>query len=123
MVSLPGGEFTMGDGPDAHKVKLSPFYIDKYEVSTKDYKEFILARGYLKKEFWKHPFIKDGKEISWNDAMKIFVDRSQLPGPRSWINQEYPEGKGNYPGQSLPAADETYWRGRWPGYGDLCLFL
>jgi len=27
------------------------------------------------------------------EAMKLFVDRSQLPGPRSWINQEFPEVK------------------------------
>jgi len=99
MVFVPGGEYTIVSWSlfDLPSVKLNDFHIDKYEVSNKDYKEFISSGGYLKKEFWKHPFIKDGKEIIWEEAMKLFVDRSQLPGPRSWINQEFPEGKGNYP--------------------------
>lgn len=99
MVFVPGGEYKIVSWSLNYlpSVKLNDFHIDKYEVSNKDYKEFISAGGYLKKEFWKHPFIKDGKEISWSEAMKLFVDRSQLSGPRSWINQEYPDGKGNYP--------------------------
>ena len=99
MVFVPGGEYTIVSWSlyDIPSVKLNDFHIDKYEVSNSDYKQFILAGGYLKKEFWKHSFIKDGKEISWAEAMKLFVDRSQLPGPRSWVNQEFPEGKGNYP--------------------------
>jgi len=41
MILLPGGEFTMGsdrDNPDeapAHKVKLSAFMIDQFEVTTR----------------------------------------------------------------------------------------
>ena len=99
MVFVPGGEYTIVSWSlyDIPSVKLNDFHIDKYEVSNSDYKQFILAGGYLKKEFWKHAFVKDGKEISWTEAMKLFVDRSQLPGPRSWVNQEFPEGKGNYP--------------------------
>ncbi len=99
MVFVPGDNYKIVSWSlyDLPSVKLNDFHIDKYEVSNKDYKEFILAGGYLKKEFWKHSFIKDGKEISWSEAMKLFVDRSQLPGPRSWLNQDFPEGEGNYP--------------------------
>ncbi|MDZ7626665.1 MAG: bifunctional serine/threonine-protein kinase/formylglycine-generating enzyme family protein [Ignavibacteriaceae bacterium] len=99
MVFVPGGDYKIVSWSlfDLPNVKLSDFHIDKYEVSNKDYKQFISNGGYLKKEFWKHSFTKDGKEISWADAMKIFVDRSNLPGPRSWVNQDFPEGKGNYP--------------------------
>jgi eukaryotic-like serine/threonine-protein kinase len=99
MVFVPGGDYKIVSWSlfDLPSVKLNDFYIEKYEVSNEDYKEFISAGGYSKREFWKHPFINDGKEISWNDAMKIFVDRSKLPGPRNWLNQEYPDGKGNYP--------------------------
>jgi len=99
MVFVPGGEYTIVSWSlyDLPSVRLNDFHIDKYEVSNSEYKEFIIAGGYLKKEFWKHPFIKDGKEIPWEDAIKFFVDRSQLPGPRNWINQDYPESKGNNP--------------------------
>lgn len=46
MVYLPGGEFVMGSSEKgespAHKVKLSPFYIDKYEVTQDMYKKLEL---------------------------------------------------------------------------------
>ena len=41
MVKIKGGEFTMGgNAPDAkpHKVKVSPFMMDKYEVTQGDYR-------------------------------------------------------------------------------------
>ena len=38
MVLLPGGEFMMGEGAQKRKVKLSPFYIDKYEVTQEMFK-------------------------------------------------------------------------------------
>jgi serine/threonine protein kinase/formylglycine-generating enzyme required for sulfatase activity len=99
MVFIPGGDYKIVSWSlaDLPSIRLNEFFIDKHEVSNADYKEFITAGGYVKKEYWKHPFIKDGKEISWMEAIKLFVDRSQLPGPRNWINQEFPEGKGNYP--------------------------
>src|SRR6185369_6186337 len=46
---------------------------------------------------WKYPFIKDGKEISWEEAMRLLKDRTGLPGPRSWSNQKYPDGKEEHP--------------------------
>ncbi|MFN3872670.1 MAG: protein kinase domain-containing protein [Ignavibacterium sp.] len=78
-------------------ITLNDFFIDKYEVSNAEYKKFISAGGYNHKEYWKHKFIKNGEEISWQDAMKLFVDKTNLNGPRSWTNQNYPEGKENYP--------------------------
>ena len=45
MIFIPGGEFVMGDGSaDApeHRVKISSFYMDKYEVTQKMYKQLDL---------------------------------------------------------------------------------
>lgn len=99
MVYVPGGDYKLvsSDAPTTAEVNLKDYYIDKYEVSNKQYKAFIDAGGYLNKEHWKHPFVKDGKELSWEEAMPQFKDRTGLPGPRSWSNQEYPEGKANRP--------------------------
>ncbi len=99
MVFIPGGKYHLvgWDAPSSTNVQLSDYYIDKYEVSNKDFKSFITAGGYSKKQYWKYSFIKDGKHISWEEAMSKFVDRTGLPGPRTWINQEYPAGKDNYP--------------------------
>ena len=60
MVLVPAGEFTMGtddpNAPDdqrpARKVNVDAFYIDKHEVTNAQFKEFILADGYKKREYW-----------------------------------------------------------------------
>jgi len=43
---------------------------------NRDFKEFIDAGGYSKQEFLETGFKKDGKVISWSEAMKAFVDRT-----------------------------------------------
>ncbi len=79
--------------PTDAKVYLDDFLIDQYEVSNQDYKEFINAGGYLKKQYWTYPFIKDGKTLTWEEGIHEFKDRTGLPGPRTWSGQNFPEGK------------------------------
>ncbi|HJQ68469.1 MAG TPA: SUMF1/EgtB/PvdO family nonheme iron enzyme [Blastocatellia bacterium] len=99
MAYVPGGDYRLvsWDRPTEVRVRLDPYFIDRFEVSNQEYKEFINAGGYLKKQFWKHPFVKDGKPLSWEEATKEFKDRTGLPGPRSWSNQNFPEGKADHP--------------------------
>jgi serine/threonine protein kinase/formylglycine-generating enzyme required for sulfatase activity len=99
MVFVPGGDYRLvaWARPTEARVPLNDYFIDKYEVSNQDYKEFINAGGYLKKQFWQHPFVKDGKSLAWEDALKEFKDRTGLPGPRDWSNQDFPQGKGDFP--------------------------
>ncbi len=99
MVFVPGGKYRLvGWGtPTTAEVPLVDYFIDKYEVSNQQYRDFMEAGGYRKKQFWKHLFIKNGQELSWDEAMPHFVDRTGLPGPRTWVNQNFPEGKVNYP--------------------------
>src|SRR5262249_37648390 len=70
----PGNEYDLvGWGrPTSAKVRLDDFFIDRYEVTNREYKEFITAGGYRKKQFWKHPFQKDGKALTWEEAVKEF---------------------------------------------------
>lgn len=99
MAFVPGGEYRLvaWERPTEQKVRLDDFIIDKYEASNQDFKEFVNAGGYLKKQFWKIPFVKDGKIVSWDEAMREFKDRTGLPGPRSWSNQNFPEGRADHP--------------------------
>ncbi len=99
MVFVPGGDYRLvaWARPTEARASLNDYFIDKYEVSNQDYKEFINAGGYLKKQYWQHPFVKDGKTLAWEDALKEFKDRTGLPGPRDWSNQDFPEGKGDFP--------------------------
>lgn len=99
MVFVPGGEYRLvsWSQPTDASVRLDDYFIDKFEVSNREYKEFINAGGYLKKQFWNYPIIKDGKQLPWEQAVRELTDRTALPGPRSWSNQNFPEGKAEHP--------------------------
>jgi serine/threonine protein kinase/formylglycine-generating enzyme required for sulfatase activity len=115
MVRVPGAKTKLGE--------LDGFFIDRYEVTNKQYKEFMDSGGYRSKEYWKHEFIKDGRFLTWEEAMAEFVDQTGRPGPTSWQAGDYPEGEGDYPvsrmswyeaaayaefaGKSLPT--ESHW--------------
>ncbi len=55
LIRIPGGKFVMGDPevPNArpHQVTLSPFYIDRYEVTNAQYQECVVAKQCLPSYF------------------------------------------------------------------------
>lgn len=75
---------------------LQNYLIDKYEVSNKDFKRFMDQGGYRNRTFWKEPFIKEGHELSWEEGLALFVDKTGLPGPSNWEVGDYPNGMENY---------------------------
>lgn len=77
--------------------KVDDFFIDVYEVTNKQFKKFINTGGYRDRKFWKERFFRDGKELTWEEAIKGFVDQTGLPGPSTWQGADYPEGQGDYP--------------------------
>jgi eukaryotic-like serine/threonine-protein kinase len=109
------------------------FFIDRYEVTNKQYKDFIDKGGYSNPDYWKNEFRKDGKTISRDEAMTLFTDNTCRPGPFTWVAGDYPEGQDNYPvsgiswyeaaayaeyaGKSLPASD--HWES---AAGDFIIF-
>jgi len=99
MVFVPGGEYKLvGSGaPTDASVQLDDYFMDRYEVSNQQFKEFVNAGGYLHKDLWKFPFMEKGQTLSWEEAMQRFRDRTGLAGPRNWVNQEYREGKASHP--------------------------
>jgi len=73
------------------------FFMDEHEVTNREFKEFIDRGGYQKKEYWKHPFVRDGKPLTWKEAMTEFLDAAGMPGPSTWEGGNYPEGRDDYP--------------------------
>ena len=125
--------------------KFDDFFIDRYEVTNKQYKDFVAKGGYRNREYWKEAFVNDGKPLTWDEAMAVFVDQTGRPGPSTWQAGDYPEGQGDYPvsgiswyeaeayaasaGKSLPTGQ--HWglaRGeftpliRWPQLGGFAVF-
>jgi len=84
MVLIPEGPFEMGttesntakkDETPVHRVYLKPFYIDRHEVTNRQYKKFIDTTGHpapaVKNKSWARPY--------------------------NWTNNTYPENRADYP--------------------------
>ena len=76
---------------------LGDFLIDRYEVTNRQFKRFVDDGGYRNKKYWKQDIIKDGKIITWEDAVRSFVDKTGVTGPSTWEVGDYPKGEDDYP--------------------------
>jgi eukaryotic-like serine/threonine-protein kinase len=91
MVRIPGVGSHEGVGP------VGDFYFDRTEVTNKRFRDFVNGGGYQNRKYWRQPFVKDGKQTSWETAMKGFVDQTGRPGPSTWQAGAFPEGQEYYP--------------------------
>ena len=121
MVRVLGGHFQWGS---TKPVDLPDYLMDKYEVTNREFKKFVDSGGYGKREYWKEPFVKDGRTLTWDEAMNEFRDRTGRPGPAAWELGDYPQGQDDFPvsgvswyeaaayaefaGQSLPTVYHWY---------------
>jgi len=78
-------------------VRVQDAYYDRFEVSNRQFKEFVDAGGYRRQDLWKQPFVKDGKPVAWDEAIAKFRDKTGRPGPATWELGEYPAGQAEYP--------------------------
>jgi tRNA A-37 threonylcarbamoyl transferase component Bud32/dienelactone hydrolase len=84
-------------GEDTPLGKLPDFFIDRCEVTNRQFKDFVSNGGYRNRKYWTQKFVEDGKELRWEEAVKGFVDQTGQPGPSTWQAGDYPEGQGGYP--------------------------
>ena len=90
MLAFPGFE-------DLPSVRLKDYWIDRFEVTNRVFKQFLDIGGYRKREYWKHEFRKDGRTLSWEESMALFRDTTGRAGPSTWIQGEYPTNQDDYP--------------------------
>jgi serine/threonine protein kinase/dienelactone hydrolase len=104
--------------------KIPPFYLDRFEVTNRDYQKFVDSGGYANQQYWTEKFVRDGREIPWTEAVAQFRDTTNRPGPAGWIAGHYAEGQADLPvsgvswfeasayatyaGKSLPVLPQWY---------------
>jgi len=100
MVRVPGGHVELqipGLVKAVSNVELPEYWIDRFEVTNRKFKEFVDAGGYHKAEYWRQPFVENGQTLSWVQAMLRFRDKAGRPGPATWELGNYPDGQGDFP--------------------------
>lgn len=123
MVLVPATDLPIALASPEAPVSLPAFFIDQFEVTNREYLEFVEAGGYESSEYW-HGLPLGKTNEDWRTAVARFVDATGRPGPASWEVGRYPEGTGDHPvtgvswfeaaayarfrGKSLPTAYHWY---------------
>ena len=93
MIHVPGGTTSI----DGVSGTFSDFWMDRFEISNKQFKAFVDAGGYKSREYWKEPFVEDGRPVTWEQALTQFRDATGRPGPSTWELGTFPQGQADHP--------------------------
>jgi hypothetical protein len=81
---VPVGLFYVPGFAHLPRVPLQDFWLDKYEVTNRQFKAFLDAGAYRNQTYWDQEFRKDGRVLPWAEAMMLFRDTTGRPGPATW---------------------------------------
>jgi pimeloyl-ACP methyl ester carboxylesterase len=100
MVRVKGGdiglEFTSGF-EHVSTLALGDYFMDRFEITNRDFKQFVDSGGYRRKELWEYPLVRNARALPWEQAMSLMTDRTGRPGPATWEAGEYLAGQADYP--------------------------
>lgn len=98
MVLLRGGPLRSSlFGASTEPIEHSDFLMDRVEVTNREYKAFVDAGGYRRRELWDSTFTLDGRAIDWEVAIARFTDSTGRPGPSTWEGGAPPSGREDFP--------------------------
>jgi eukaryotic-like serine/threonine-protein kinase len=76
--------------------RLKDFWIDRFEVTNREFKRFVDAGGYRDPRYW--PVFADGANtLTFSQAVARFVDSTGRPGPSTWESGSFLEGQDDLP--------------------------
>lgn len=95
MIFIPAGYFIMGregaspEEAPSHKIYLDAYYIDRYEVSNEQYRQFVESTGHKPPAFWNNPAYSSPKMpvvgVTWADADAYCRwNNKRLPTEAEW---------------------------------------
>jgi eukaryotic-like serine/threonine-protein kinase len=94
MVLVAGGPYAIGI---TQAVTLPDYWIDRQEVTNRQFKQFVDAGGYREPKYWSVPFEGDEGPLTFEQAMARFLDTTGRNAPSGWELGSFPEGQGDYP--------------------------
>ena len=94
MVGVVGGVAQHPVFPD---MEIGSYWLDRFEVTNRQFKEFVDSRGYQEKRYWSEPFIDQGQELTREEAMNRFQDTTGRPGPAGWELGSFADGHADHP--------------------------
>ncbi|MDP9339500.1 MAG: SUMF1/EgtB/PvdO family nonheme iron enzyme, partial [Acidobacteriota bacterium] len=100
MVEIPGGGAELdvpGFERPVSELQIPDFWMDRYEVTNRQFKQFVDAGGYRKREYWKESFVDGDHSLTWEQALLKFQDKTGRQAPSTWELSTYPEGQADYP--------------------------
>jgi formylglycine-generating enzyme required for sulfatase activity len=78
-------------------VSVPDFWMDRFEVTNRQFKQFVEAGGYRQPKFWNEPVVESGRTLPWEATMTRFRDKTGRSGPSTWEVGTYPEGQADLP--------------------------
>lgn len=91
------GMVMINKGISQNGVDVPAFLMDQHEITNGEYFNFVSSGGYREQKFWVDSMIINGLSVSWEQAMRTFVDKTGIPGPRLWSGGKYPDDKKDHP--------------------------
>jgi dienelactone hydrolase len=101
--AVPAGMVKVGAGSlismltGLNSVTLGDFFIDRYEVTNRQFRAFVEQKGYQNRAYWKQPFVRQGQPVEAGVALAEFHDRTGQPGPATWKDGTYPADQADFP--------------------------
>ncbi|HVI23919.1 MAG TPA: protein kinase, partial [Myxococcales bacterium] len=76
---------------------LDDFWIDRFEVTNRQFKDFVDQGGYRRRDYWREAFHEGSRTLPWEAAMEKLRDTTGQPGPATWASGTYPDGQADFP--------------------------
>ena len=90
MVFVPGGRANV----EGKTVERDGFWLDKYEVTNRQFQAFVDAGGYRKRQYWTSPFVEDGRRGFLGRGHEEAGRPDRTPRPRDVGGRGLPRGRG-----------------------------
>ena len=98
---VPAGMVRVPKGRDPTRFgsigDVDDFWIDRFEVTNRQFKEFVDRGGYSEPAYWREPFVDRGRTMTREAAVARFRDATGRAGPATWSGGTYPDGQADLP--------------------------